>query len=109
MLGGSDEILKQPWILLLFLGFLESFRKLSEMWHPHVYANPPQQPTPFSIDDILQPKSEQQSQETPLQIQQNNLLTLLGANQLMNFPFAQVKKDHFTLDEIMLTNVFALI
>lgn len=24
------------------------------MWHPHVYQEPPKQPTPFSIDDILQ-------------------------------------------------------
>jgi hypothetical protein len=29
------------------------FRKLSEMWHPHVYGMPPKSPTHFSIDDIL--------------------------------------------------------
>ena len=34
-----------------------NFRKLAEMWHPHVYAVPPKSPTPFSIDDILSRKS----------------------------------------------------
>ena len=29
------------------------FRKAGSLWHPHVYAMPPKQPTPFSIDFIL--------------------------------------------------------
>ena len=29
------------------------FRKAGSLWHPHVYGMPPKQPTPFSIDFIL--------------------------------------------------------
>ena len=37
---------------------LSPFRKLSEMWHPHVYGHPPKCPTPFSIEDILSRHSQ---------------------------------------------------
>ena len=50
-------------------GMFSSFRKMSEMWHPHVYAHPPKKPTPFSIDDILQQQQEQQQQQQQQQLQ----------------------------------------
>ncbi len=74
------------------------------MWHPHVYASPPKQPTPFSINDILDLKSDQQSREDkdllhPLQIQTNNIISFFGANK-MNFPLAQVIPSfNFTFKE----------
>lgn len=44
-----------------------NFRELADMWHPHVYKEPPKSPTPFSIDDILKrPKEEADSHMTRL-------------------------------------------
>ena len=60
----------------------DGFRKLNNLWHPHVYANPPKRLTPFSIDDILQVQEQrqqqrqqqQQQQQLQFQLQQKNLL-----------------------------------
>ncbi len=35
----------------------EFFRQLVNIWHPHVYGSRPKSPTPFSIDDILNPRA----------------------------------------------------
>ena len=73
-----------------------SYQKTSETWHPHVYANPPKKPTPFSIRDILQPQKEDLEEtknhleeEKSVQLAQSSLLSLLGANRL-NIPIGQV-------------------
>ena len=62
----------------------DGFRRLNNLWHPHVYANPPKKLTPFSIDDILQDHEQhqqqqqqqlqqQQQQQIQFQLQQKNL------------------------------------
>jgi hypothetical protein len=89
---------------LITLKLLDPYHKLGEMWHPHVYGQPPKQPTPFSINNILQRKNDngQQLQHWqdlrheerdlhPLQIRTNNLISFFGANPI-SFPFAQVRK-----------------
>ena len=37
---------------------VSTFRKLTDIWHPHVYAHPPRSLTPFSIADILKENNE---------------------------------------------------
>lgn len=62
------------------------------MWHPHVYGHPPERPTPFSIDDILQNRSaESQTRnlDQAFQIQTNNLMSFFGVNPIQ-MPLARV-------------------
>jgi len=86
---------------ILSRSILDSFHKLSDTWHPHVYARPPKQPTPFSINNILQQNIEpswrdqrKEEKEIAYQVQAKSLISFFGANPI-TFPFAQVRKSLF--------------
>ncbi|XP_055618263.1 homeobox protein DLL-4 isoform X2 [Toxorhynchites rutilus septentrionalis] len=46
-------------------------------WHPHVYANPPKNPTPHSIMDILGWKGSIRSESSPAMEQNNHMMPYL--------------------------------
>lgn len=53
---GSDQVQSRS-IMSTTNTSTSPFRKLSSMWHPHVYGQAPKCPTPFSIEDILSRQS----------------------------------------------------